>query len=177
VARARHLHLWEELAAGKDETGKAAKKMAANPKEAVPFLRERLRRAVHAESQAQRFITMLDSPQFQVREKGTKGLQKLGPDAAFALQLALRNQSLSLEARRRIEGLLAKIKAGGTALPDSEPRSVLLSISILAEINSNETLQILRELAQGPNDSTVARQARAALNRLPKAPHRPKDKR
>ncbi len=170
VARARLLHLWEELGSGKDETGKAAKKMAANPKEAVLFLLERLRRAAHAESQAQRFITMLDSPQFQVREKGTLELKKLGADAAFALQLALSKQSLSLEARRRIDALLGKLKGAGTALPGSEPRSVLLSVSILAEINNGEALQVLRELAEGPADSTVAHQARAALEKLKKTP-------
>jgi hypothetical protein len=144
--------------------------MAANPKEAVPFLRERLRRAAAVESRAQHSIALLGSEQFQVREKATKELQELGPDAAFALQLALRKQSLSLEARRRIGDLLSKLNKSGTTLPDSEPRSILLSVSILAEMNNSEAVQVLRELAKGPADSTVAQEARAVLGRSKKAP-------
>ena len=169
VARARFLHLWEELGSGKDGTAKAAKKMAANPMQAVPFLRDRLRRAVDAESRAKGHIALLGSDQFQVREKATRELQKLGADAAPALQLALFKQSLSLEARRRIEDLLSKLKKSGTALPDSEPRSILLSVSILEEINNADAVQLLRELAKGPADATVAQQARAALERLKKS--------
>jgi hypothetical protein len=51
-----------------------------------------------------------------------------------------------------------------------EPRTVLLSVSILEEINNSEAMQVLRELAKGPADSTVAQQARAALKRLKKTP-------
>jgi hypothetical protein len=157
------------LGAGQDETAGAAKKMAANPKEAVPFLRERLRRAAEAESRAKGCIALLGSEQFQVREKATRELQKLGADAAPALQLALFKQSLSLEARRRIEDLLTNLKKSGTALPDSEPRSILLSVSILEEINNADAVQVLRELAKGPADAIVAQQARAALRRLKKS--------
>jgi hypothetical protein len=52
----------------------------------------------------------LDSTSFATRDKAHKELQKLGPDAKPLLRRALRARP-ELEARRRIEGLLAKLRA------------------------------------------------------------------
>ncbi len=170
ISRARIAHIWSELISGQDETAKAAQKMAAHSKEAVSFLRDRLRLVAEVESQTRALIGQLGSDQFKVREKASKELQKLGADAALPLQLALRQPNLSLETRRRIEVLLSRLRNSGNAPPDSEPRSIQLSFSILEEINNSEARQALRDLAEGPADTTVTRAARATLNRLKKSP-------
>src|SRR5207244_3587658 len=52
VARARLEHRWAELAGGQDEASRAGKGLAATPEEAIPFLKDRLRRAAAAEDRA-----------------------------------------------------------------------------------------------------------------------------
>ena len=55
-------------------TGRAGKKLAATPEDAIPFLTERLRRAAAAEDRARRLITHLDDDDFEVREKASRDL-------------------------------------------------------------------------------------------------------
>jgi hypothetical protein len=174
TARARLIHLWAELGVGQDKTAKAAKNMPADAKGIVPFLRERLQIAAKIESRAVALIPLLDNNQFQVREKATKELQKLGGDAAFALQLALLRPSLTLESQRRIETLLSKAKQSGVVFHDSEPRSIFLALSILEELNTDEAVQVLRTVAAGPDDSSMAQLARSTLQRLGKVRKSPK---
>jgi WD40 repeat protein len=166
VGRARLEHLWAELAAELDEGARAGKGLPATPAESIPFLRDRLRRAAAAEDQVRRLIADLDDDTFAVREKASRELDNLGPEAVIALRLALQG-SPSAEARARIERALAKRK-----IPQGEqgfqPRSVLLSLAILEEIGTPDARQVLEELAKGSQQSTVTREARATLERLAK---------
>jgi WD40 repeat protein len=165
VARARLMHLWAELA-GQDGSARAARGLAATPEDAIPFLKDRLRRAAAAEERARRLIADLDSDHFRVREKASLELERMGSEAAFVLQLALHG-SPSLEARRRIRRVLDRIKApqGGH---DLQPRSVSLALAILEEIGTPAARRALAELAKGPAKSVVTRDAAAALERLAK---------
>jgi hypothetical protein len=166
VSRARLEHLWAELAGGPDDGARAAKRLAATPEESIPFLKDRLRRAAAAEDRARRLLADLDDDAFDVREKAARELERLGPEAAFPLKLALQ-ASPSAEARTRIERLLDKMKT-----PQGEegfqPRSVSLSLAVLEEIGTPDARRVLEELAKGPAQSTVTREARAALERLAK---------
>jgi sugar lactone lactonase YvrE len=194
VGHARLEKLWAELAAADAESAQAVKKLAANPEQAVPFLGERLRRAETIEVRARSLIADLDSDEFPVREKVSRELEKLGPDAAFALREALRGE-ISTEVRRRIQAVLdgmkrpgevvksqrTRVGRGGRAAPEGmkrpgegsangDSRGVRLALAVLEEIGTPAARQILEELAKGPEFSSVAREARTALERLAKRP-------
>jgi WD40 repeat protein len=167
VGHARLEHLWTELAAADADSAQAVKKLAAKPEEAVPFLRDRLRRAADIEVRAGGLIADLDSDEFPVREKASAELEKLGPDVAFALRATLERDP-SAEVRRRIQTLLDRMKRPGEESAGWDPRSVRLSLTVLEEIGTLSAQQILEELTKGPASSSVARQARTALERLAK---------
>ena len=164
VARARLLHLWAALA--REQDGSAARRLAATPEDAIPFLRDRLRRAAAVEDRARRLIADLDSNHFRVREKASRELERMGSEAAFALQLAFQG-SPSLEARRRIRRVLDRITTP-QAGHDCPPRSVTLALAILEEMGTPPARRALEELAKGPAKSMVTRDAAAALERLAK---------
>jgi len=165
VALARLEHLWAELAAGQDEDTQASKKLAAAPEDAIPFLKDRLRRAAAAEERARRLIADLDDA-FEVREKASQELEGLGPEVAFPLRLALKGAP-SAEARMRLQKALDKIKT-----PQGEhnfqPRTVSLALAVLEEIGTPEARRALEELAKGPAQAVVTHEAGAALERLAK---------
>jgi WD40 repeat protein len=167
VSRARLEHLWSELASGQDDAARAIKKLATTPGDAVPFLKERLRRAAEQEARASGFISDLDDDDFNVREKASKELEDLGPEGAFALRLALQG-SPSVEARARIQRILGQQKTPDGKPSGLDPRSVWLSLAVLEEMSSQEAGQALKELAKGPAKSTIVREAGAALERLAK---------
>lgn len=166
VARGRLEQLWVELVGGQDKGARAGKKLGASPIEAIPFLKDRLRRAAAAEDRARHLITDLDDDDFRVREKASRELEVLGPEAALPLKLALKS-SPSAEVRMRIEQALAKINTP-QGEPDFQPQSVSLAVAVLEEIGTSDARQALEELSKGPAKSVVTREAGAALERLTK---------
>lgn len=165
VARARLRHLWSELTAGPGGAARAARQAAATPEEAVPFLKERLGRIQDVEGRAGVLLADLDDDRFDVREKASRELGRLGPAAALALRLAL-NGTPGAEARRRIEKVLEDQERAGEDPAAYGPRGVALAVAVLEEVGSPEARRVLEELARGPAKSVVAREARAALERL-----------
>src|SRR5260370_9802143 len=85
-------------------------KLRINPKEAVPFLKDRWKvpTAAAADGLTAR-IKALDSPHFRDREKATAELAELGELVVPALQAA--QAKASAEARERLTGLLGKAEA------------------------------------------------------------------
>jgi WD40 repeat protein len=163
--RDRLAHLWAELAAADSDGARAVKALTVKHEEAVPFLKERLRRAAEAEERAGRLIADLDSDRFLVRERASRELEKLGPDATFTLQEVLQGE-FSAEVRRRIQAILDEMKHSDGEAPGSDPRSVWLSLAVLEEIGTPAARQVLEGLAKGPETLRVAREARSALGRL-----------
>src|SRR5439155_15882173 len=98
--------LWGDLA-GNDASRAydAIATLALAPKQAVPFLQERVKPAAAADSErVVRLIADLDSPRFAVREKANQELEKLGEAAAHVIRKNLQGQA-SPEVRRRLETL------------------------------------------------------------------------
>jgi hypothetical protein len=102
--------LWVGLAGEPDAAARAAKSLAANPGDAVPFLKERLRRAGALEAPYARLITELDDDRFETRERAARRLEGGAAGAEFALRFALEGRP-SAELRRRAENLLGKLGA------------------------------------------------------------------
>jgi WD40 repeat protein len=167
VRRARLEHAWSELAATGDEGARAARRLAANPEEAVPFLTDHLRRAAGLEVRAAALIVRLDDDDFRVREEASRKLEDLGPQAAFVLRAALQ-ESASAEVRRRLEAILDRMQRPGERDPDADARSIRQSLAVLEEIGTPAARQALEELARGPAASRVTREARDCLERLAK---------
>jgi WD40 repeat protein len=165
VARARLERLWSALTAGPGDAARALKRAAATPEKAVAFLTERLARVQDCEGRAAVLLADLDDDRYAVREKATRDLGRLGPEAAFPLRLALEG-SPSVEARRRIEEVLEDKKRTGEDLSAYDARGVTLAVAFLEEISGPDAQQALAELARGPARSVVAREARAARERL-----------
>jgi RNA polymerase sigma factor (sigma-70 family) len=138
--------------------------LAAVPPQAVPFLKERLRRAtvmVDRERLA-RLIADLDNDRFAVREEATAELEKLGELAEPALVRALQGGP-SLEARRRLDSLLERI-AGRVHSP--ERLRTLRAVEVLEQIGTAEAREVLGVLARGTPGAWLTQEAKAALERL-----------
>jgi hypothetical protein len=90
-------------------------------------------------------------------------LAKLGPLAHPALQRALGNGP-SLQAQQQIEKLLEK-QVTGQSLTSDELRA-LRAVEVLERIGTPEARQVLAELAQGAEGSSLTREAKAACQRL-----------
>src|SRR5262249_54511299 len=110
VSSAERETRWADLAG--NDAAKAYRsilRLVAAPRLVVPYLRNHLRPVDPADaSRIARLIADLDSPQFAVRDKASRELEKLGDRAAPALRNAL-NEKTSIEVRRRVDQLLDKL--------------------------------------------------------------------
>jgi hypothetical protein len=104
----------------------------------------------------------LNSADFSRRQQASQAIERLGFRAEPALREALTQQA-SLEARRRIDRLLAK-------LDGPETLRLTRAMETLELIASAEARRHLRALSQGPPASRLSQEARAALQRLAKHP-------
>jgi dipeptidyl aminopeptidase/acylaminoacyl peptidase len=161
--------LWKDLAGGDaPKAYQAVGRLVAAPASSVPFLRDRLGapRAADPELEKRlgRLIADLDSDNFATRERATAGLADLGTEAEPALRRALERRP-TVEARRRIEGLLEKV---GT--PGLSPDRLRASRALLAleQIDTPTARRAIDDLARGQEGAWLTREAQAAQARLQK---------
>jgi WD40 repeat protein len=132
------------------------------PAQALPFLKVRLRPARDADAvNVAKLLADLDSDRFDVREKASEALGKLGGLAESALNQFLKGNP-SAEARKRAERLLEKI----TADPTGEVIRALRAIEVLEHIGTPAACQLLKALAGGAPEARLTREAKASLDRL-----------
>ncbi len=138
--------LWRELQ-GNDAARayQAIGVLAAAPRQAVPFLKERLRPATVGAAQVARLLADLDADDFAVREKATGTLAQLGKTVQPALQRALKD-SASAEVRKRVADLLDRL--AGASFPP-EFLAGLRATEILEILGSAEARAVLQGLADG----------------------------
>jgi WD40 repeat protein len=159
---------WADLGGDARQAFAARGVLADSPGRALPLLKQRLAPAQPADARRlRRLIDELSSKRFAVRDAARRGLEEIGDVAAGALRRALAEKP-SLEARRRIEDLLQKLRG-----PVTKPEALraLRAVAVLEDIASPESRQILRTLAGGDPEARLTREARASLERL--ALHRP----
>jgi WD40 repeat protein len=154
---------WTDLA-GKDAARAYAViwRLTDTPEAAIPFLRQRVKPATDADIKSIRdFIADLESDEFATRETAFGQLAKLGSIAEPALRHAL-EQKPTLEARRRIQHLLEKIDQQP---PSGETLRLSRTLQVL-ENAGTEGRRLLHELANGPEEAWLTREAKATLTRL-----------
>jgi hypothetical protein len=159
--------LWLQL--GQEETlqaYKAMRRLAASPRQALAFLRDRLQPAADRKEDITAWVSQLDHARFAVRQKAEAALLAVGEEAVPQLREALKAPP-SAEARMRLESLLTKIQQA--RVPDPVTRRLLWSVELLAQLGSPQARQLLDRLARGSPDAWVTREAKAARHRL-KAP-------
>lgn len=156
--------LWADLAdARATRAYEAVLKLAEAPRQAVPFLRQRLQPVAAADpKRIARLLDDLDSAEFPVRQKASAELEQLGALAAPALRKALAGDP-PLEVRRRVEELLQKLQR--RQVP-AETLRALRAVEVLESVGTPEVRRVLETLAKGVPEAPLTKQARAALERL-----------
>ncbi len=160
---ADHLrNLWDDLSA--TNAGRAYRaiwQMALSPKDALPFLAERVRPVAPLDEarqkRADRLVADLDSEQFAVRQEAETELEKMGPMIEPALRDALKNKP-SLEVRRRIEALLGKWTG--------ERLRIMRALEAIEHMNTPEARRLVEALADGVPGAWLTEEARAIRKRL-----------
>jgi hypothetical protein len=156
--------LWKALADQDPSPAyRAMWKLADDPGLTLPFLRPRLDALpVSDNKRIPNLIADLDSNRFQTRKKATEELAMLGLAAEPALRQELASKP-SLEVRRRVEQLLAKIE-DGTLEP--ELLRGFRALAVLEWISTRESRLLMEKLAQRGPEDPLAESARSALERL-----------
>lgn len=156
--------MWDDLAAADSRTAhRAILTMSAAPEESVALLRVRLRPVQPVDKQElANLIAELGDDQFQVRERATQKLEKIGEAAEAALREALAGESRP-ESRRRLTQLLEGTK-GSAASP--ERLRATRAIEVLERIGTPEARRLLTDFAKGVPGASITAQARVALQRL-----------
>jgi WD40 repeat protein len=175
VARARRQYLFLDLLGNRGAAAEQARKLAADPVLSVADLKERLVTVTALEKRLARLLVVLDSDDFDAREKASQELAKLGPEIETPLRLALTGK-LSPEVRTRVQQVLDGIKQPADGPQPFDIHRVRLALTILEQLDTPEARATLAALAEAVPAGEVGREARAALERLrkPQGPDRPK---
>jgi RNA polymerase sigma factor (sigma-70 family) len=155
---------WTDLTSSNAVTGRrAVETLCVDPAQAVALLRERLLPVKPPDSkQVARWIADLSSDDFEERRLATDQLERLGDLAEPALHAA-RAAKPPLEARRRITGLLTKLRPA--VLPPEALRAVR-GVQVLEMIATPQARKVLAVLAGGATGARVTQEAQASLERL-----------
>lgn len=157
--------VWKDLAHPDAAKGRhAIETLIAAPKQAASLLRERLMPAPKLDAKKlARWVADLGSDAFERREEAEEELDRLGARAGPALRQALAGD-VPLEARRRIEQLLAKLDR--PAALTGEPLRMVRAVQVLEGVGDPGALLMLRELAQGGAGALLTDEAAAAVRRM-----------
>jgi hypothetical protein len=158
--------LWKQLAGDADPASQAIETLAGVPQQALPFLRARLRTVQPAatEKTIALLITQLEDENNSVREKATRELEKLGPEALPQLRRALLKARF-LKLRHRLEPLVEELE---TVPMTGEQTRLQRTLQVLELIASTEARHLLQEIAKGSAGAWLAPEAQASLKRLEK---------
>jgi hypothetical protein len=155
---------WRDLADANAETGqRAVWRLVANPTLSLPLIQERLKPVTQVEAEKLRqLVRDLDANRFAVRERAMTELERLDQLAVPALEQAQQSNP-SAEAGRRISTLLNKLAR--SSVPPARLRG-LRSFQVLEQVGSPDAMHILKDLANGPAESTLTQEAKASLDRI-----------
>jgi RNA polymerase sigma factor (sigma-70 family) len=156
--------VWGDLASDDAERAyQAILCLTQSPADAVALLQQHVRPvAVPDPKRIKQLIKDLDDGRFAVRSRAKGELENLDALAEPSLKLALTGQP-SLEARRRIEELLSKLRGRV-----STPRILqgIRAVEALERLNTPEARAHLARLAHGAAGARLTGEADAAVRRL-----------
>jgi WD40 repeat protein len=145
----------------------AAWSLVSSPKQAVPFLRQRLPFMPNPdEKRVQQLVAALDNPQFAVRRSATEKLENLGPAAEQALRDCLERRP-SLETRQRAERLLAMIEG---SIENPALRRGLRLVEVLEHIGTPAAKEVVSALAERALVARLQEEAKRTLGRMERSP-------
>jgi RNA polymerase sigma factor (sigma-70 family) len=155
---------WTGLSSSNAAEGRRAlDTLCADPAQAVALLRERLLPVKSPDSkQVARWIADLSSDDFEERRLATDQLDRLGELAGPALRAALAAKP-QLEARRRMMGMLAKLRP---AVLPPEALRIVRGVQVLETIANPEARKLLAVLAGGATGARLTQEAQASQQRL-----------
>ncbi len=147
--------------------------LAADPPRSVAFLERRLIENHRAsppptEEQVAAWIADLDHPRFTVRNGAMRRLEELGDGAETALR-SVRQEGLSLEARCRVQELLAKLDAAELT-PDQ--LRTQRAVVVLERLATADARRVLTRIAEDAPEKCVRTEAQWAVERLTGRPVR-----
>ena len=151
--------LWHDLSGRSAANAFAAMwGLSAAPDRTVAFLAERVPpQQPSADPQSiQRWVSELDSPEFESRKTAQAELAKIGAAAAEPLRKALA-AATSPEQRGRLRKLLDDIESG------QETLAARRAVAVLDLIGTAEAEDLLRRVAREDRDGLVGQAAAAAL--------------
>ena len=108
---------------------------------------------------------MDEGDRFAVREKAFGTLRGLGAHAEPALRRALAGKP-TLEARRRVEELLGRLRQDASPQPRGDTLRAWRSVWVVERTGTTTAKTLLKEWAKGPPSSRLTAEAREALRRL-----------
>jgi WD40 repeat protein len=164
LSAARRDELWADL--GSEDAARAdraVRALLAARAEAVAFLKARLRpvATLSAEQQAE-MLRDLNHPRYQVRDRATNELARLGELAEPLLRRGLHGQP-PLEVRRRVQMLLERLAAG---TPSAMDLRTLRAFEVLERIGDAEARAVFEAHAREAPAARLGQEAQASLERL-----------
>jgi hypothetical protein len=162
--------LWADLGgADASRAFDALTALAAQPRQAVPWLRERVRLVPRVDNgRIARLIADLDSDRFETREQASRGLEKLAELAEPALEQARANPP-SAEVRRRVQQLLDRRER---AEPTPDRLRLTRALEALERMGTPEARLLIEAVAGGAPEAGPTRDAKASLARQARAASR-----
>ncbi|OAI47711.1 hypothetical protein AYO44_09110 [Planctomycetaceae bacterium SCGC AG-212-F19] len=155
--------LWSDLADDAAVAHQAVWTLVLAREPAVALLKERLRSTPGPDpKRIPGLIADLDSDKFATRQAAAEDLLKIGAIAEEALFKALRDKP-TVEVRKRIEELLVELRQRPTA---PEQLRQARAVQVLELLGTTEARQVLQPLAEAAGESSLSRDAKAALKRL-----------
>jgi RNA polymerase sigma factor (sigma-70 family) len=156
--------LWADL--GSDDAANAsaaAWTLKSSPKWVPAFLKGRLAPVPRVTAERlHQLILDLDDSAFAKRQAASQELSRLGTDTHGELRKALEGK-LSLELRRRIEALLSGPTRFAPALTQLQR---IRAIGVLEAVGGQESIALLRNVAQGAPAAPETQEAKSALDRI-----------
>jgi RNA polymerase sigma factor (sigma-70 family) len=157
-------HLWGHL--GSKDAGEAFDalcKLIPHSEQTVALARKHLKPTPPLDGKlVARLIADLDSAKFDVRQKATVELEKLGELVLPDLERVLENQP-TLEMRQRVEAIRQRIKRPATSSLTVRDLRVVELLELQDTAAAREFLQVLAGWAPG---ARITAEARAALGRM-----------
>ncbi|MCZ6687981.1 MAG: WD40 repeat domain-containing protein [Planctomycetota bacterium] len=158
--------LWKDLAKGDAKRAYEAIGGFGDGKDrAVGFIEERLRPApIEIPDRLRVWIANLDEEEYEVRERASERISRMGSAALPALRDALAKGS-TVEARVRMKILIDRITLPFEEFP-SETLRTIRAIQTVERIGTEKAKAFLGRLARGHHLARRTREAKAALKRL-----------